>query len=313
MTTTLPNPSTTGPAPEADGTPAPAVPPARQGSTDIVASAFDGDTQLTFTLTSAELDFGGRDFADGVPTTSAYLGWNPNEATGELAPFVSGYMHYLNAAGVRAGIQLSLYSLWGDLISRQIERVPVVETQDQQMSPAQWMFATASSPLVYQANVSIVIDVSDPETGPDAEWRWVAGRNLYVFEKGGPVETVNLSGVDHHFGSLDYADGAPTGPGYLTWFTNDGTVAPRVTGYLHAENARTTEISLRMTAYNVLNQQIGQAVLADSLEVDTDGYVGPHHVDWSPLSDPTIHNVFLALVIKNGNVWERLDRERLYL
>lgn len=311
MTTTLPT-GTTEHA-EAPVTGSPAVPEPRQATTDAVAAAFEGDTQLTFTLTSDELDFGGREFAGGVPTTSAYLGWNPNEATRELAPFVSGYMHYLNAAGVRAGIQLSLYDLWGNLLSRQIERVPVVRSQEQQMSPAQWMFATASSPLVYQANVSIVLDVSDPEVGSEPDWIWVAGRNFYVFEKGGPVEQVTLSGVDHHFGGLDYVDGAPTGPGYLTWFTNDETVTPRVSGYLHAENARTTEISLRLTAYDMFNQQIGQAVLEDSLEVDTDGYVGPHHVDWQPLSDPRIHHVFLALVIKNGNVWERLDRERLYL
>jgi len=287
---------------------------ARVEAGDVVAAAFDGDTQQTFTLTSAELDFGGSSFADGSPTTSAYLGWSPNEATRELAPFVSGYMHYLNAAGVRAGIQLRLFDLWGNVLSTRIERVPVVQTQEQQVSAAQWMFADVSSPHVYQANVSIVIDVSDPEDGPDAVWSWVAGRNFYVFEKGGPVEQVNLSGIEHHFGGLDYdANGVPTGPGYLTWFTNDETVTPRVSGYLHAQNARTTEISLRLTAYDMFNDQIGQAVLEDSLEVDVDGHAGPHHVDWSPLSDPRIHHAFLALVIKNGSVWERLDREKLYL
>lgn len=281
---------------------------------DVRASAFEGDTQLTFTLTSPELDFGGSQFANGSPTTSAYLGWNPNEVTRELAPFVSGYMHYLNAAGVRAGIQLRLYDLWGNRLSSRIERVPVVQSQDQQVSAAQWMFADVASPLVHRANVAIVIDVSDPEVGPDAVWSWVTGRDFYVFEQGGPVEQVNLAGLEHYFGGVDYdANGVPTGPGYLTWFTNDETVTPRVSGYLHAQNARTTEISLRLTTYDAFNHQLDQAVLADSLEVDVDGHAGPHHVDWSPLSDPKIHHVFLALVIKNGSVWERLDRAKLYL
>jgi hypothetical protein len=191
----------------------------------------------------------------------------------------------------------------------------VVQTQDQQVSAAQWMFADFSSPSVFQANVSIVIDVSDPEDGSDPVWQWVAGRNFYVFEKGGPIEQVNLSGIEHFFGSLGYdaGDGHPTGPGYLTWFTNDQTVTPRVTGYLHAQNARTTESSLRLTVYDRFDHKLGQAVLEDSLSVDDDGHVGPHHVDWSPLADPKIHHAILALVIKNGSVWELLDRTTLYL
>lgn len=281
---------------------------------DVVATAFEGDSQVTFTLTSPELDFGGSQFANGSPTSSAILGWNPNEATRELAPFISGYMHYLNAAGVRAGIQLRLYDLWGNRLSSRIERVPVVQSQDQQVSAAQWMFADVASPLVHRANVGIVIDVSDPEVGPEAVWSWVTGRNFYVFDQGGAEESVNLSGLEHHFGSSDYdANGVPTGPGYLTWDIDNQTVTPRVTGSLHAQNARTTEVSLRLTTYDMFNHQLDQAVLADSLEVDVDGHAGPHPVDWSPLSDPKIHHVYLALVIKNGAVWERLDRRKLYL
>lgn len=276
-------------------------------------AAFEGDTQLTFTLVSEELDFGGSEFSDGRPTHSAYLGWNPNEATRELAPFVSGYMHYLNAAGVRAGIQCQTRDLFGNLLSSRIERVPVVQTQDQQVSPAQWMFGDFSSPNIYQVNISAVIDVSDPEVGSAPVWRWVTGRNFYVFEKGSPVEQVNLAGLEHFFGGSGFADGQPTGPGYLTWFTNDGTVTPRVSGYLHAENARTTELSLRLFVYDMFSNPLGHAVLEDSLVVDDDGHVGPHHVDWSPLSDPKIHHASLALVIKNGSDWERLDKTTLYL
>ena len=284
-----------------------------EATVDLVSAAFAGDTQLTFTLTSPELDFGGSDFANGVPATSAYLGWNPNEVTRELAPFVSGYMHYLNAAGVRAGIQLKLYDQWGTLLSSRIERTPVVQTQDQQVSAAQWMFTDVSSPHVFQANVSIVIDVSDPENGVEAVWRWVAGRNFYVFEKGSPVEQVNLSGVRPPLRrpGLRQRPTHRAGLPHVVHQRRHGS--PAGLGYLHAENARTTEISLRLTAYDMFNHQIGQAVLEDSLEVDTDGYVGPHHVDWSPLSDPLIHHAILALVIKNGSVWERLERTTLYL
>ena len=158
-------------------------------------------------------------------------------------------------------------------------------------------------------------DVSDPEVDDEPVWRWVAGRNLYLFEPGSPVRQLNLAGVDHFFGSEAYdpATGEPTGPAYLSWFTNDNTVAPRVSGYLQAFNARTTVISLRLTAYDRLHQQIGQEVLEPAFEVEGDGHVEPRHVDWSPISDPRIHHVILALVIKNGNVWERLDRTTVYL
>lgn len=292
--------------------------PSRTDATRVsspVASAFAGNTQVMFTLTSEELDFGGAQFADGHPTTSAYLVWNPNETTRELAPFVSGYMHYLNAAGVRAGIQLTTWDLWGNMLSRRIERVPVVQTQNQQVSGAQFMFADFASPHIYRANVTSVIDVSDPEVGTEPVWSAVVGRNFYVFEKGGPIEQVNLAGIEHFFGGYAYdaSDGRPTGPGYLTWFTTDETVTPRVSGYLHAQNARTTEVSLRLTVYDIFDHQLGQAVLGDSLEVDVDGHAGPHHVDWSPLSDPRIHHAILALVIKNGSAWERLDRTTVYL
>jgi hypothetical protein len=279
-----------------------------------VPTVFEGDTQVTFTITSPELDFGGREFADGSPTTSAYLGWNPNEVTRELAPFVSGYLHFFNAAGVRAAIQLKQYDKWDNVISSRIERVPVVETQDQQMSAAQWMFADYPSADIYRVNVSIVMDVSQPEDYPEAKWSWVAGRNFYVFEMGLPVEQVTLSGIEHHFGGSAYDEnGAPTGPGFLTWVTDNETVSPVVSGTLHAQNARTTEISLRITTYDMFNHQLGQEVLADSLDVQADGHVS-RPVVWTPdVADPRIHHAFLALVIKNGNVWERLDRVRLYL
>lgn len=285
-------------------------------SADQVAP-IDGEIAVTapIQILSDELSFGSQAAENGQPVGSGLLGWNMNDVTCTFQPFVSGYLHFNNAAGVRAGIQLTIESFWGERLSRTIYRVPVVDTQDHQVSAAIFHLPPTATAEAYKANVSIVIDVSDHDTA-EADWRWVAGQNFYLFEPGATVEDVKLQTAKFDFGGSLWHDGAPVNSGTLTWDTNSGangtSTTPRLSGYLHVENANTINVAVRMRVYDRCGQLVDEPVFSNTYDIPDDGY-HRYRIQLDGPTDTTIHEARVAIVIDDDGQWERQAVKTFYL
>lgn len=267
-----------------------------------VAALGDIAVQSPILLVSDELAFGGLAFEDGAPVDPGTLGWGRNDVDRVFTPFVSGYFHHTDAAGVRAGIQVKTWDSFGALLSSHIHRVPVVEEDGHQVSDAQFLLSSFSSPHIHRINVSIVNDVSDPldeDQGP--VWRWITGQNHYLYDKGDPVRTFRLLASDFDFGASSFADGEPTGNGLLVWNEGTSTVRPQVGGTLHAENAISTEVALRLRGLDVFGNRVG-VKRSDSLRSTTNDHTSMD-INVELPADPSIFRVRAELVLEDGGRW----------
>jgi hypothetical protein len=182
----------------------------------------------------------GPGFTNGVPNDPAILEWHHNWY-GNIAE-LTGDLHFKGVAGECARVKMTSYREDGTRIGADYSDRKCAATNGHNVRTVE---EGGNSFLGRPGadRVDIFLQTENPNG-----WVNVGSRTRYYPS---PVDTddVLISRAELDFGTGQHVNGAPSGPGKVTWYATPTDLDPVVTGTLYAKNADDLTVRMRATYY----------------------------------------------------------------
>ena len=217
------------------------------------------------------------------------LGWSIHD--GEVKPVLAGELELKDAGGLCGRMRMDFYAEGHALLTTQYGgSVCAVGDKRQSWSVSQEPF---------DSNKLNEVKVSIQKKTASKDWAIIGSETVKLQMIS---QKVKITEENFDFGGSSFALGAPTNSGVVGWSWSSGKITPRVSGYIHINNAASACARLQIKYFSLdgdlLETKVGGKVCA------SDNSHWYKHVDLSKYSDWKIASIKINLQsLRADNSW----------